>query len=133
MPPARSLGLVFVMDPIEVIDVTKDTTFALMLEAQGPNHPIRFDGLRPRRHKMRTVSQGPTIILHMGDLDPPGAHIECHPHKGCDRSDVVPVNDGIDRQRNATPKDLFCQSKLAREASPVAADPVGFVGGRRLQ
>ena len=36
----RVLTLAFVMDPVETIDVTKDTTFVLMLEAQRRGHRV---------------------------------------------------------------------------------------------
>jgi glutathione synthase len=38
----RSLTLGFVMDPVESIDVTKDTTFVLMLEAQKRGHRVLY-------------------------------------------------------------------------------------------
>jgi glutathione synthase len=84
VPAARSLGLVFVMDPIEVIDVTKDTTFALMLEAQGRGHRVLYanpgdlsvdDGracarLRPvalRREQGRHAELGPPQSVVLDD------------------------------------------------------------------
>jgi glutathione synthase len=42
----RSLTLAFVMDPVESVDVTKDTTFVLMLEAQRRGHRVLY--LEPR-------------------------------------------------------------------------------------
>ncbi len=36
----RSFGMGFLMDPIERVDVEADTTFALMLEAQGRGHRV---------------------------------------------------------------------------------------------
>lgn len=36
------LPMLFVMDPIAGIDVTKDTTFVLMLAAQGRGHPLFY-------------------------------------------------------------------------------------------
>jgi glutathione synthase len=38
----RALTLAFVMDPIEGVDVTKDTTFVLMLEAQRRGHRVLY-------------------------------------------------------------------------------------------
>ena len=34
--------LVFVMDPLDAIDIDADTTFALMLEAQRRNHEVLY-------------------------------------------------------------------------------------------
>lgn len=84
MPASHSLNLAFVMDPIEVIDVTKDTTFALMLEAQGRGHRVLYvdpgdlsvdDGravarLRPvvlRREQGRHAELGPPQSVALDD------------------------------------------------------------------
>jgi glutathione synthase len=42
MAPSKSLALAFVMDPIGAIDVEKDTTFLLMLEAQRRGHRVLY-------------------------------------------------------------------------------------------
>jgi len=42
MPRSRALSLAFVMDPIQAIDVTKDTTFLLMLEGQARGHRVLY-------------------------------------------------------------------------------------------
>lgn len=39
---SRHLTLAFVMDPLHTVDVTKDTTFVLMLEAQRRGHHVLF-------------------------------------------------------------------------------------------
>jgi glutathione synthase len=44
MGPKKSLTLAFVMDPIGAIDVEKDTTFLLMLEAQRRGHRVLYLG-----------------------------------------------------------------------------------------
>jgi glutathione synthase len=46
MPHSSALRLAFLMDPIGSIDVTKDTTFVLMLEAQRRGHRLLY--LEPR-------------------------------------------------------------------------------------
>ncbi|HME60149.1 MAG TPA: glutathione synthase, partial [Candidatus Binatia bacterium] len=38
----RSLKIGVVMDPVEKIDIDKDTTFVLMLEAQHRGHEVYF-------------------------------------------------------------------------------------------
>lgn len=40
--PNRTLSFAFVMDPIAAIDITKDTTFVLMLEAQRRGHRLLY-------------------------------------------------------------------------------------------
>ena len=42
MPRSRPLSLAFVMDPIHAIDITKDTTFLLMLEGQRRGHRVLY-------------------------------------------------------------------------------------------
>ena len=42
MGPSKTLALAFVMDPIGAIDVEKDTTFLLMLEAQRRGHRVLY-------------------------------------------------------------------------------------------
>ena len=44
MGPKNPLTLAFVMDPIESIDIEKDTTFLLMLEAQRRGHQVLYLG-----------------------------------------------------------------------------------------
>ena len=75
--PKRSLRLAFVMDPIEAVDIDKDTTFALMLEAQRRGHQILYttpaeltvDEARPSA-RVRPVSLRREVGRH-ADLGPP--------------------------------------------------------------
>ncbi len=80
----RTLTMAFVMDPIAGIDVTKDTTFALMFEAQRRGHRVLYveqgdllvdDGkaaarVRPvtlRREQGRHADLGPAETLVLDD------------------------------------------------------------------
>jgi len=42
MPKGNALTLLFVMDPIERVNIREDTTFALMLEAQSRGHRVLY-------------------------------------------------------------------------------------------
>ncbi|HTD28040.1 MAG TPA: glutathione synthase [Xanthomonadaceae bacterium] len=46
MPPRRTLDVAVVMDPIGVIRIAKDSTFAMLLEAQRRGHRLHY--VRPR-------------------------------------------------------------------------------------
>ena len=42
MPPAMPLDVVVVMDPIESIKTAKDSSFAMLLEAQRRGHRLHY-------------------------------------------------------------------------------------------
>ena len=42
MPPAVPLDVIVVMDPIESIKIAKDSTFAMLLEAQRRGHRLQY-------------------------------------------------------------------------------------------
>ena len=81
---ASRLTMAFVMDPIEAIDIEKDTTFLLMWEAQERGHRVLYvdpadlavDDRRAaarafpvtlRREPGRHVERGPARSLHLDD------------------------------------------------------------------
>jgi len=72
----RALGLAFVMDPIAGIDITKDTTFVLMLEAQRRGHRLLYlepqdlivdDGRAGARVRPLTLRREPGNHFSLGE------------------------------------------------------------------
>jgi glutathione synthase len=61
--------LLFVMDPIERVDVTKDTTFVFMAESQARGHEIHYCGIRD-------------LLVHEGHLHAMAAPIAVMPVQG---------------------------------------------------
>ena len=58
MPPRRTLDVAVVMDPIGTIRIAKDSTFAMLLEAQRRGHRLHYVlpgglGLRGRAAQAR--------------------------------------------------------------------------------
>ena len=51
------------------------------------------------RHQRRAVLQRPAVILDVGDFQPVGIEIDCHPDDVGELVQVLPVHDGIHRQR----------------------------------
>ena len=72
MPP-RALTLAFVMDPIQGIDITKDTTFVLMLEAQRRGHRVLYLELRDLSVDEARVTARVTPVTLRRE---PGRHVE---------------------------------------------------------
>jgi glutathione synthase len=77
MPPRRTLDVAVVMDPIGTIRIAKDSTFAMLLEAQRRGHRLHYvrpGGLGMRDGRARavsaplTVTEDPASWFSLGDF-----------------------------------------------------------------
>src|SRR5262245_21222768 len=86
---SRRLALVFVMDPLDAIDVQGDTTFVLMLEAQARGHRVLYaDPADLGVSGGRAVARVRSAVLRRE----PGSHFELGPESTVvldDAADVV--------------------------------------------
>ena len=71
MPPSSKLDVVVVMDPIATIKIAKDSTFAMLLEAQQRGHRLHY--VRPGGLAIRAARAVATVAsLQVRDI--PGDH-----------------------------------------------------------
>ena len=88
---ASHLTMAFVMDPVEGIDIEKDTTFLLMWEAQERGHRVFYVepadlGVSDRRACARAwpvtlrreISHCPFALRYSSSYSPPPSHV-CSP------------------------------------------------------
>ncbi|MCA9512657.1 MAG: glutathione synthase [Myxococcales bacterium] len=88
MPTGNALTLLFVMDPIQTVNIREDTTFALMLEAQRRGHRVYYadpDDLGVDRG--RVVALAAPVVLRRE----PGRHVDVGPRERLDLDAQVDV------------------------------------------
>ena len=92
---------------------------------------LRAHELLPRRHQRVLVRDRPAVVLRVGELEPLRAELEREVEQLLDAIEVMPVQDGVDRQREVELLRKARGRDLLRER-PVAGDAVVVLGVRAL-
>ena len=81
--------------------------------------------LSARREQCGPVAQRPSVVLHVGNLDPAGAEFQRQRHHVGDTIDIGAMHDCIDGQRQFHLDRISCKCELAGEGAVIARDVVG--------
>ena len=99
-------------------------------ETAGEAGPRGFDGrggcveLVPARQQSRPVGQRPAIILDMGDLEPFGAELHGKLDDRFEPFEILPMDDGVDGQRQARGADKSSSLALGLLRAGKAGDAI---------
>jgi hypothetical protein len=96
-----------------------------MRDPRGVHDARRFVELGPAGQQGVAVGQGPAVILHVRHLDPPGAPVQGEADQRFEVVQVLPMDHGVERQRQPRRHDQRGCGPLARLGAAQAADPLG--------